>query len=295
VFEMESRLFNISSSIQAGSKKVFREDNHEYEKFSDHIGKIPVVLVAPDDIGLVKDGSELRRKFFDGILSQIDKAYLEALIQYNYALRNRNSLLKMFAERGTVDMLAVESFDRVLIQTGTIIYRKRVSFVNQFQPFFQKHYQFLTDNEETTRFQYVSGLHEVEFAEGLRNTRQRDLLLQRTSFGIHKDDYSFLLESGEMKRFGSQGQQKSFLISLKLAQYNIFEASKGFKPILLLDDIFDKLDDQRIERLLALIDQDSGQLFITDARPHRTMELIKKFSKAGSVFRVDRGKVLMER
>ncbi|HEY3404306.1 MAG TPA: DNA replication/repair protein RecF [Ohtaekwangia sp.] len=279
------------AAFQNGQKKVFKEDQQDYIKLSDHIGKYPIVLIAPDDVDLVKEGSESRRKFFDGILSQLNKKYLEQLIQYNQALKQRNSLLRMFQNGSAVDWLAVESYDRILVEVGNSIFEQRTSFTKDFIPVFQKYFNFIVEDSEITSLTYVSELIETPFTEGLKNNRQKDIALQRTSFGIHRDDYSFMLGEGGLRRLGSQGQQKSFVIALKLAQFEIMEKHKGFKPILLLDDIFDKLDDFRIARLLELIKQDLGQLFITDARPDRTQGLLDQIHVKASVFHVESGKV----
>lgn len=282
------------ASVQSGAKKVFRENQLDYNRLSDHIGKYPLVMIAPDDADLVKEGSELRRKFFDSMICQVDKQYLENLIQYNHALRQRNSMLKMFSEQGKTDFLVLETYDDMLAKSGQYIYERRNRFVQEFIPFFQHYYKYIVEAEESTSMEYVSGLHETDFLTGLRRTQQKDLYLQRTSFGIHRDDYDFRLGNGDLKRLGSQGQQKSFVIALKLSQYAIFEKYKGFKPLLLLDDIFDKLDDFRIARLLELIRTSLGQLFITDARPDRTVELMKKIDVPARVFRVSKGEVRVD-
>jgi DNA replication and repair protein RecF len=282
---------DISCSIQTGSKKVFKEGVNEYNKLSDHVGKYPVVLIAPDDTELVKEGSEERRKFFDSIISQLDRKYLEALIQYNYAVKQRNSLLKMFAETNSFDALVLDSYDQVLIKSGDVIFEKRKEFISEFLPVFQKYYSFIVANEEAL-LEYKSELDKTDFRTGLQSNRQRDLYLQRTNFGIHRDDFHFLLGGAELKKLGSQGQQKSFIIALKLAQFEILKNHKGFKPILLLDDIFDKLDDSRIEKLLDLIKKDElGQLFITDARPDRSRELLKQINVSATIFTVEKGQI----
>ncbi|HEY0653565.1 MAG TPA: DNA replication/repair protein RecF [Chryseosolibacter sp.] len=281
----------VSCSSQAGSKKVFREGSNEYAKLSDHIGKYPIVLIAPDDTELVKEGSEERRKFFDSIISQLDRQYLEALIQYNYALKQRNSLLKMFAETNAFDPIALESYDQVLIKAGDVIFKKRKEFILEFSPVFQKFYSFIVADEKAV-LEYRSELEKTDFQTGLNSNRQRDLYLQRTNFGIHRDDFHFLLGGGELKKLGSQGQQKSFIIALKLAQFEVLKNHKGFKPILLLDDIFDKLDDSRIGKLLDLIKREElGQLFITDARPDRTRELLTQIQVSATIFTVEKGQI----
>ena len=282
----------ITSSVQIGSKKVFKENTSEYQKLSEHIGKYPVVLIAPDDVILVREGSEERRKFFDGIISQLDRLYLENLIQYNQALKLRNALMKMYAERGLpIDWLMLESYDKILIQSGEFIFRSRLNFIVEFLPVFQKYYRFLVDDSESADVRYSSELNDKAFFQGLLDTRGKDAALLRTNFGIHRDDFEFTLAAEPLKKFGSQGQQKSFVIAMKLAQFEIIERHKGFKPILLLDDIFDKLDDFRIARLLELIKSEFGQLFITDARPERTKGLLDHISVPSTVFTIDQGKV----
>ena len=282
----------IASSVQIGSKKIFKENTSEYQKLSEHIGKYPVVLIAPDDVMLVREGSEERRKFFDGIISQLDKLYLENLIQYNQALRLRNALLKMYAERrSSIDWLAMESYDKILTESGELIFQRRSNFIGEFLPVFQKYYLFLVENSESAEVAYLSELKEKDFFQGLLDAKMKDAALARTNFGIHRDDFEFVLAAEPLKKFGSQGQQKSFVIAMKLAQFEILERHKGFKPILLLDDIFDKLDDFRIARLLELIKSEFGQLFITDARPERTKGLLGQIRVPSTIFAIDQGKV----
>lgn len=283
IFRHENMHTDISAAYQSG-KKIFKEGANEYQKLSDHIGKYPVVLIAPDDTDLVKEGSELRRKFFDSIIAQLDHIYLETLIQYNQALRQRNSLLKMFAETNRIDAVALDMYDEMLVRHGKIVFEKRLRFINDYAPLFQRYYRFIVDDEDAEVL-YNSELKTMSLEEGLRQSRSKDLFVQRTTFGIHRDDYHFTLGAGDLKRLGSQGQQKSFIIALKLAQFDIIKKQKGFKPLLLLDDIFDKLDDFRIRKLLSLIKNDElGQLFITDARPDRTAALLKEIDVPSSVY-----------
>jgi DNA replication and repair protein RecF len=282
----------IMASVQLGAKKTFREDTAEYQKLSEHIGKYPIVLIAPDDVYLVNEGSDGRRKFFDGIISQLDRTYLENLIQYNQALKLRNALLKLHGERGSaVDWDAIESYDKILSESGAYIFRGRSVFIKEFVPVFQRYYRYLVENSETAEVLYLSELIQKDFSEGLAESRRRDTALQRTSFGIHRDDYEFILGGEALKKYGSQGQLKSFVIAMKLAQFEILEKHKGFKPILLLDDIFDKLDDFRIARLLELIKSEFGQLFITDARPERTKDLLNQISVPSTIFVIDQGRI----
>lgn len=281
-------VLEVSGAVQAGSKKNFREAGLEYQKIGDHIGKYPVVLISPDDTDLIKESGDSRRKFFDGIISQLDRNYLESLIQYNYVLKQRNGLLRIFHDSGSFDEIALETYDRLLIRFGELIFQKRTDFIREFRPVFQKYYALIVADEPAD-LAYVSGLNEKAFAAGLADSLRRDRLMIRTNFGVHRDDYTFRLGDGDLKRLGSQGQQKSFVIALKLAQHDIIRTYKGFRPILLLDDIFDKLDDFRISRLIELIRDDSGQIFLTDARPDRTYNLLKGIDVTASVFEVEAG------
>ncbi len=290
-FEMNGRSHEIVSSYQLGQKKIIREDGRDCIRFSEHIGKYPVVLIAPQDIELIWDGSELRRKFFDSLISQLDKAYLDNLILYVNQLKQRNSLLRIFAESGIVDHDLLLSYDQKIIPAAKYIYTKRKQFVVDFLPLFKKHYQFLVgDSLEEVQIKYQSDLDNSDFDELLRKNLQRDILLQRTSVGIHRDDFNFVINQYELKKIGSQGQQKSFLIALKLAEFQTIAETKKCKPILLLDDIFDKLDDQRIHQLMLLVARNTfGQLFITDARIGRTKTILEEAKVGAQIFTVENG------
>jgi DNA replication and repair protein RecF len=289
-FDINGHINEVSVGYQLGGRKVFRNNGREYQKFSDHIGKYPVVLMAPDDVDLIRGGPEGRRQFFDSLISQIDKTYLENLIQYSFTLRQRNGLLKLFSEGGKIDYDALESYDVVLDRLGKQLYQKRKSFVIDFTPTFTSFFNSLVEDEEITGVNYESDLNTMSFLDGALHGRSRDFSQQRTSFGVHKDDYRFQLGNVEIKRYGSQGQHKSFVIALKLAQWQMLKTSKGFNPILLLDDIFDKLDNFRIHNLLELI-RDFGQLFITDARPDWTAGLMKNLTSEADVFHVRDGQL----
>jgi DNA replication and repair protein RecF len=281
----------ILCAYQQGQKKIIREDGQDCTKFSEHVGRYPVVLIAPQDIELIWDGSEMRRKFFDTLISQLDKNYLENLIVYTNHLKQRNSLLRTFSESGKIDHDLLASYDQKIISSGNYIFSKRKQFAIYFLPYFKKHYQFLVSgSQEEVHIQYRSDLEKADFADLLSKNLQRDILLQRTSSGIHRDDFEFLINANELKKFGSQGQQKSFLIALKLAEFQCIAEAKQFKPILLLDDIFDKLDDQRIHQLMLLVSQGTfGQLFITDARQGRSQEILKEAKVSAQVFTVENG------
>jgi DNA replication and repair protein RecF len=292
LFEKTEKKFEVAAGVQLGAKKTFRENQVEYDKLSDHIGKYPAVLIAPDDTDLIREGSEVRRKFFDGIISQLDRKYLEDLLQYNNVLKQRNALLKMFFESGRLDEHALESYDRLLVKFGQYIYECRARFVKIFLPEFEKYFSIIVEEQENPGLNYLSGLNETNYQDGLAQCLQKDRILQRTNFGIHRDDFEFLLKGSDVKRSGSQGQQKSYAIALKLAQYAILEQSKGFRPILLLDDIFDKLDDFRISALIQLIKSQLGQVFLTDARPHRTIEILNNIGVHSRRFKVENGIVI---
>jgi DNA replication and repair protein RecF len=291
VFRQQSGSTEVVASVQSGSRKLLRENQVDYAKLSDHIGKYPAILIAPDDSDLIREGSELRRKFFDGIISQLDHKYLEDLLQYHHALKQRNALLKLSFESGRLDIVALETYDSLLKKFGGYIFTKRTEFIAEFSPVFHKYFSLIVEDKERPSLRYLSGLQEISFEEGLAGSRSRDQILQRTNFGIHKDDFEFLLKEGEIRKSGSQGQQKSFVIALKLAQFDIIEKYKEFKPLLLLDDIFDKLDDFRISALIGLIRTKFGQIFITDARPHRTSELLDNIGVPANKFMIEDGRI----
>ena len=293
VFNQESLGNEVICSFQNG-KKVFKENANEYAKLSEHIGKYPVVLIAPGDIELIWGGGEPRRKFFDSILAQLNRAYLENLILYTNILKQRNGLLKLFAEQGKVDLDLIATYDERLSLHGNYIYTHRKQFLASFLPVFSFFYQFLIEgNTEATEIQYRSDLEKMDFAEGLKRNFQRDLLAQRTNMGVHRDDFLFLLNNDELKRKGSQGQQKSFLIALKLDEFKVISEQKNTKPLLLLDDIFDKLDDERIHKLMLLISQGTfGQLFITDARQERSKTILEEAGINADLYWVENGAVI---
>ncbi len=290
-FDIRSNEQEIQCSFQVGQKKVMKENGNDYNRLSEHIGKYPAVLIAPNDIELIWDGGEVRRRFFDSLISQVNREYLDRLISYTGHLKMRNSLLKRFAEKGNVDHDLLESCDRHLIPCGDFIAKTRQEFLSVFSPYFQKHYSFLSGNSsEGVSIAYRSGTDGESLADALSKNLHRDITLQRTTLGAHRDDFIFLLDGFELKRHGSQGQQKSFLVGLKLAEFDVLTASKKFRPLLLLDDIFDKLDDDRIARLIGLVDSGVfGQLFITDARPDRSRELLGAAGIRAESFLVESG------
>jgi DNA replication and repair protein RecF len=241
-----------------------------YEKMSQHIGNFPAVMIAPDDIELITGGSEERRRFVDTVISQMDAEYLLQLIQYNKVLQQRNSLLKRFAEQGKTDWSLLEVLDEQLIKPGNYIYHQRKNFTAALIPLVQNFYNQIADNAETVTLQYESQLNNSDFNSILNQYRQKDFMLQRSNGGIHKDDISLQLNTQSFKNTASQGQRKSLLFALKLAEFELLKANKGFAPLLFLDDVFEKLDDNRMQQLLHWVcNQNEGQVFITDTHKDR--------------------------
>lgn len=275
-FKENKKAVQITCSLQRGQRKVLMSDKKPYERISEHIGRFPVVLMAPNDTDFVREGSEERRRFFDGVLSQLDQHYLNDLLQYNKVLNQRNSLLKIFWERNYFDADLLETYDEPLVQFAQQIFVKRREFLQTFLPLVRHYYAFLGESRELMDIVYESEVIDHDFATEFRKNRQKDLQAQRTTRGIHKDDFVFEMNGTALRKFGSQGQQKSFVIALRLAQFQMLFNEKQTKPILLLDDIFDKLDDRRIAKLLEMMNsQVFGQVFLTDARPERTSQLLE--------------------
>lgn len=276
-FDMDGKSLEIKCIQEAGKKKQFEANGKTYTKLSEHIGLLPLVLIAPDDTVIINGGSEERRKFFDSLMCQTDKIYLDDLINYQYCLKHRNALLKSFSEGKRFDRLLLEPFDRKLIQLAKSLFSARKTFTEKYTPMVTDHYMAISGKKEASGIEYQSDLSKEGYEQHFFQSLEKDLLLKRTSMGIHKDDYNFQLEGHSLKKFGSQGQKKSFLISLKLAQFDVFKKIKGAKPILLLDDIFDKLDDFRISHLMERVaKKEFGQIFITDARPERSKEILQQ-------------------
>lgn len=294
-FEKEAEKYAIQFSLQEGQKKQFKNSRIPYEKLSEHIGLFPAVLITPNDTDIIRGASEIRRKFYDGIMSQISVEYLDQLLRYNHLLRQRNSLLKQFAETQRYDKDLLDSYSEPLLESGAFIYAFRKSFVNDFFPIFIEHYNNLSGQKEQVSISYESDFSQPGFRELFYKNYRRDLPAQRTTLGIHKDDYVFEIDNHPVKKYGSQGQQKSFVISLRLSQFDIIREAKGVKPLLLLDDVFDKLDDFRITKLSEMVATRSfGQLFVTDARPERTYQIFEPIVADKKVFTIHRGELVKE-
>lgn len=260
---------SIFISYQNG-KKTLNVNNNEVKKLSTHIGTIPLVIISPNDIFLLYEGSDMRRKFLDGMIAQIDKQYLNALIQYNRTIEQRNKTLQQFAEQNRYDKILIDSYDTQLISNGEYIFNTRKQFLAEFTPLFQRLYIEISQTNETVSIEYQSDLHATDYSTLLNQQRQKDFINQRTTKGIHKDDLLFKFNNYDIKKTGSQGQQKSYIIALKLAQYFLLKQNMNKTPLLLLDDIFEKLDETRLKYLLQLITGNKfGQIFITDTHLER--------------------------
>lgn len=277
--------------LKRNHRKVFKRNKKEYDRFSDHIGLYPLVLLSPADTQLILGGSDDRRKFLDGVISQYNKEYLHKLISYNKALLQRNTLLKQFAEKRSYDAASLDIWDEQLAVNGTYVFHERQHFFDQFIDVFREHYAFLTNGNEAVNIEYVSSLNDgQDFMQLLNNNRDKDRQAQYSTVGIHKDDLSFLIHGWPAKKFGSQGQQKSFIIALKLAQYIFTSNIKGYHPILLFDDIFDKLDELRVHQLMQMVsEQHFGQVFVTDTHTERIEALFAKIPSECKIFVVNNG------
>lgn len=286
-FEKNGREEKIVCSLKRGVKKVIKRNGKTYERFSDHIGFLPLVIISPADRDLITEGSEMRRKFIDGVISQSDKDYLRILIKYNKVLVQRNSLLKYFAANHTFDLDALVVYNDQLHLYGTEIFEKRREFLEVFIPIFKAQYKAISGGNETVDLTYDSKLLDKGLLELLDQAMEKDRALQYTSVGIHKDDLNFVIGDHPIKKFGSQGQQKSFLIALKLAQFDFIKSQAKTTPILLLDDIFDKLDEQRVAHIVALVNQQNfGQIFISDTHAERTENVVKTIHQSYKIFKL---------
>jgi DNA replication and repair protein RecF len=284
-FEKQERSEQIVCSFKKGNKKILKRNSKAYEKFSDHIGFIPLVIISPADNDLIIEGSETRRKFIDSVISQLDANYLQELIHYQKIISQRNALLKYFALNQVYETDTLYIYNEQLDGLGQKIFEKRKHFLADFLPIFNKHYKIISDNAETVQIVYESHLFANNLKALLEENINRDRALHYTSVGIHKDDLSFQIANYPIKKFGSQGQQKSFLIALKLAQFEFVKKQSGEKPLLLFDDIFDKLDETRVGKIIMMVNNDEfGQLFISDTHTERTETIVKSTHQSYKIF-----------
>lgn len=284
----------IYCGVKRGQKKQFKRNKKEYQRLTDHIGLLPLVLMSPADEDLINESAEARRRYADSVISQSDHPYMEALMAYNRLITQRNTLLKHMADQPNADLTLLEVFDQQLAHYGTRISQRRRAFVEWLRPVVTELYGLIsgmeTSGAEGVTMTYVTGLDRYDLYDGLRDSRQRDLALGYTSRGIHKDDIDFSMGGYPLKKVGSQGQRKSFVIALKLAQYRYLTETLSTRPILLLDDVFDKLDAARGDNLIGLVASGNfDQIVITDTDMARLQRVLDKADKAFSIFTVQNG------
>ena len=278
---------NLTFSFKKGSKKIFKRNGNLFKKISDHIGQFPLVMISPYDNDIINGGSIHRRNLMDGIIGQTDKYFLIDLINYKKIIVQRNAMLKMSYKKSKLDIGVIEVYDERLVDLGNRIYEKRKLFIENYKKIFKSYYSSISKNNESVEICFKSQLNTTDYSNLIKKSFEKDLLFQFTTQGPHKDDLEFLLNGYQIKKFGSQGQQKSLLISLKLAQYEFLKTKLNIKPILLLDDIFDKLDQKRVELIMQLIEEEYfGQIFITDTDKNRVSEVIKTTNLSHKIYQI---------
>ena len=281
--------FTISCGLRRGVKKQFRKDKKDYPRLLDHIGLIPLVMVSPADHQLIEEGSDERRRFMDVVIGQRNRKYLDALAKYNALLKQRNALLKQYADAPTPPDDMLEVLEWQMVEPAEYIFKARTEFFKEFEPYFQEVYKVISCSAETPGLIYQSQLQNRDLREAYVKTRQRDLILGWTSQGIHKDDLDMRLGEWPLKQVGSQGQQRTFVMAMKLAQALYLADSTGEAPILLLDDIFDRLDSERVERIVAMVQGEQfGQIFITDTDRQHLSEILQP-NEGAKIFHVENG------
>ncbi|MDR1865599.1 MAG: DNA replication/repair protein RecF [Bacteroidales bacterium] len=278
---------NIYCGVRRGQKKVFKRNRKEYERMSEHIGLLPVVMISPADGSLITGGSDERRRFMNEVISQYDRRYLHEMMSYNRALEQRNALLKTFAENRTFDREMLEAWNEQLTVAGNSIFEHRTTFCNALIPLFQEYYRHISGGNEKVELAYRSQLQEKDFRVLLHETVEKDRALQFTTGGVHKDDLLLLMNGIPIRRSGSQGQQKTFLVSLKMANSDFIRRHCGIMPVLLLDDIFDKFDAHRVGRIVQLVaGEHFGQIFITDTGREHIENILRQTDCAFQLFEI---------
>ncbi|HLN19713.1 MAG TPA: DNA replication/repair protein RecF [Bacteroidales bacterium] len=287
-FVVNSSEDEIICSFQRHKSKQLKRNSKEYLKLSDHVGRYPVVMVSPADSALITEGSEERRKFMNKIISQYNPEYLEAVLRYGKALQQRNRLLKDFRRTGKTDTEIISVYDEQLIEYGSFIYSERTRLVNELIPVFQEYYTMISSGRENVKLQYRSHLAENNFRKMLQESLSRDLYVEYTTIGVHKDDLSLEMNGHPVKSLGSQGQQKSYLVALKLAKFVYIRSMAGLSPVLLLDDIFDKFDADRVEKIIKLVSEEMfGQIFITDTHADRLKVILASHNTGYKLFSIE--------
>jgi DNA replication and repair protein RecF len=287
------RNLSVVCSFSAQGGKKFKYCGKEYERLSDHVGVVPAVIVSPSDVFLIADAADERRRYLNSFVSQLDRDYLQTLMRYNTVLAERNHLLKQPVNRARMEILDV--FDTQLAEHGRKIHTRRADIIEKLRPLVAQSYRTLSDDREEVELRYRSELNDRDFGEVLAASREKDFINQFTTSGIHRDDIVMSIGGRPLKRYGSQGQQKSFLVALKLAQYVIVRDALGEKPILLLDDLFDKLDTGRVERLISIVDTEHfGQIFISDCNRSRLEDILRRGGRDYALFVLRDGQIIEE-
>jgi DNA replication and repair protein RecF len=295
IYERSGMEEEIVCGYQENQKKQVKRNSKTYKRMADHIGLLPLVMVSPNDAVLILGGSDERRKFMDGVISQYDSAYLEDLLRYNRALLQRNNLLKQMAADPNAEMGMLELYDEQLSMAGERIFRNRKAFIDDLIPVFRKYYSAISADAEVVGLEYQSDLSEGSFDLVLKQSKEKDKAAQYTTRGIHKDELVLTLGNYPIRKQGSQGQQKTYLVALKLAQFEFIRQIAGVKPILLLDDIFDKLDKNRVEQIVKMVSGEQfGQIFITDTNREHLDAILHSVTNDYTIFRVTNGSLTSE-
>jgi DNA replication and repair protein RecF len=289
-FNRKEKKEMVVCKYQARSRKVIERNKVAYQRFSDHIGLLPMIMITPDDTLLITEGSENRRQYIDVLLVQLDSTYLNYLIIYNKVLQQRNAFLKTHKHPQEIDYDLLAVYNQQLLAPAQYIYERRALILEQLKPVFQSYYKAISGDKEQVSFEYNSQLKDKSLKDLLEESEEKDAWLQRTTKGIHKDDIKLQINDYPVKKFASQGQLKSYLLALKLAQYELLRQESEVAPLVLLDDIFDKLDDKRVGHLLQLLlERDFGQIFITDTHQSRIAEIVGKLDSDFKQFTVVNG------
>ena len=284
-FQKEEVYSDIICNVKVGLPKIIKKNNKKYKRFSDHLGSYPVVFISPTDTNLINEQKDTRRKYLDSCISQFSSIYLKNLISHNKTIKQRNTLLKNFYDTNTFDNFTLDTYNQMIITFGKEINLERKKYLSKLVPVFQKYYNEISGGTEKVNIEYQSQLDEGDYLTQLNDSLHKDKFSCRTSVGIHKDDILFTLNNRSIKKHGSQGQQKSFLISLKLSQYEFMKEELSLNPLLLLDDIFDKLDDDRVESLISFVKKGKfNQVFITDTNKERSERILKKTQSDYTIF-----------
>jgi DNA replication and repair protein RecF len=279
----------IYCSIRRNRKKQFKRNKKDYQRLADHIGLIPLVMISPADYALIQGGSEERRRLMNSVIGQYDRSYLEHVISYNRVLTQRNRLLKENGNGRKIDREVLEVLDEQLVMSGIPVYKARKDFVDRLTPVFQQYYRHVSGEKESVSLAYGSQLEQSDFREMLKQNLQKDMTVQYTTVGIHKDDLEMLLGTHPLKKVGSQGQQKTYLVALKLAEFDFMKERMGLPPVLLLDDVFDKFDAFRVRQIIQLVAENTfGQIFITDTNEKRLNDILKDVPVEKSIFHISK-------